>query len=215
MTEETRSVPNSSAALNDELLRKDHKPGSPRRNTKEFIIEKILAVADENHLELQVSNTKLKRMNKEKLNALLGEMLAESVKVQMKEAVHASSTDDSVIALASLRMVHDIVATGVEQGLNSVLPPYGYRVDGFARGLKHPVTSQCIDDCLKEIAAENDVLQYIKSPYARLAIAWSGSMVGSIRRVRMAENKFRYNNNNRRNGPPNMGPRKTAPEVAV
>ena len=60
MTEETRSVPNSSAALNDELLRKDHKPGSPRRNTKEFIIEKILAVADENHLELQVSNTKLK-----------------------------------------------------------------------------------------------------------------------------------------------------------
>ena len=49
MTEETRSVPNSSAALNDELLRKDHKPGSPRRNTKEFIIEKILAVADENH----------------------------------------------------------------------------------------------------------------------------------------------------------------------
>ena len=107
----------------------------------------------------------------------------------MKEAVHASSTDDSVIALASLRMVHDIVATGVEQGLNSVLPPYGYRVDGFARGLKHPVTSQCIDDCLKEIAAENDVLQYIKSPYARLAIAWSGSMVGSIRRVKWSSHE--------------------------
>ena len=60
-------APESIAALNDELLRKDHNPGSPRRNTKEFIIDKILAVADENHLELQVSNTKLKRMNKEKL----------------------------------------------------------------------------------------------------------------------------------------------------
>ena len=39
-------APESNAALNDELLRKDHKPGSPRRNTKEFIIDKILAVAD-------------------------------------------------------------------------------------------------------------------------------------------------------------------------
>ena len=123
----------------------------------------------------------------------------------MKEAVHASSTDDSVIALASLRMVHDICANGFEQSINSLLPAYGYRVDGFARGLKHRVTSQCIDDCLKEIAAENDVLQYIKSPY----VAWSGSMVGST------ENKFKYNNNNRRNGPPNVGPRTAPPKVAV
>ena len=154
-------------------------------------------------------------MNKEKLNALLGEMLEESIKVQMKEAVHASSTDDSVIALASLRMVHDICANGFEQSINSLLPAYGYRVDGFARGLKHPVTSQCIDDCLKEIAAENDVLQYIKSPYARLAIAWGGAMMGSIHRVRIPETKFRYNNNNRRNGPPNVGPRTAPPKVAV
>ena len=189
------------SSLNDELLRKEpEKNKESKRNTKEYIIDRIIAIAEENNLELKASNTKLKRMSKTELNVLLGEMLEETIKIQMKEAVGASGTDDSVIALASLRMIHDMVAHGVENGLNTYLPPYGYRVDGFTRSMKTPVTSKCIDECLKEIAAESDVLGYIKSPYARLAIAWTGSIMGSLRRVPVRNNNL----NNKRHGPPTM-----------
>ena len=128
-------------------------------------------MADENDLELTMSTTKLKRMTKEKLQALLGEMCEEAVKTQMAEAVGArSGSPDSVIALATLRMIHDLMANSVEEGATGFLPRYGYRLEGFAAALMEPTTSACVDDCLKEIAAESDVLQYIQSPYARLAM---------------------------------------------
>ena len=200
------------SSLNDELLRKEpEKNKEAKRNTKEFIIDRILAVAEENNLELKASNTKLKRMSKSELNALLGEMLEESIKVQMKEAVGAAGTSDSLIALASLRMVHDMIAHGVEKGLNTYLPPYGYRVDGFTQSMKTPITSKCIDECLKEIAAESDVLGYIKSPYARLAIAWTGSIMGSLRRVPVRNNNL----NNKRHGPPPMESRPPSQQNSV
>ena len=202
------------SSLNDELLRKSpEKNKEAKRNTKEFIIDRILAVAEENNLELKASNTKLKRMSKTELNALLGEMLEESIKVQMKEAVGATGTSDSVIALASLRMVHDMIAHGLEKVLNTYLPPYGYRVDGFTQSMKTPITSKCIDECLKEIAAESDVMGYIKSPYARLAIAWTGSIMGCLRRVPVRNNQM--NNKNNRYGPPPMESRPPSQQNTV
>lgn len=201
--------------LNNELLQTDKEESktepTPKRNTKEWLIERIISVAEENNLELKASNTKLKRMSKTQLNALLGEMLEESIKVQMKEAVGAKGTDDGVIALASLRMIHDMLATGVERGLNIYLPPYGYSVDGFSRSLKHPITSKCVDECLKEISAESDILGYIKSPYARLAIAWGGGIVSSLRRVQVPNNKNNYKQQ-QRHGPAPMEPRPTRTE---
>ena len=171
-------------AMNDELLKKEAPVDEkPKRNSKEFLIARIVQLADENDLELTMSTTKLKRMTKEKLQALLGEMCEEAVKSQMAEAVGASSGTDSVIALATLRMIHDLMANSVEKGANGFLPRYGYRLDGFAAALKEPTTSACVDDCLKEIAAESDVLQYIQSPYARLAICWSGGLMRAVRRA--------------------------------
>ena len=100
----------------------------------------------------------------------------------MAAAVGAKSGDDSVIALATLRMVHDMLANSVEQGLNVFLPKYGYELSGFSQSLKEKPTSDCVDDCLKEIAAESEILQYVQSPYARLAIAWSGGIMYSLKR---------------------------------
>ena len=76
-----------------------------------------------------VSNTKLKRMSKPALQKLLVEMLNECMKKQMAETVHASGTSDSLIGLATLRMMHDMCVMGVEKGLNGYLPRYGYQVD--------------------------------------------------------------------------------------
>ena len=187
--EKHQDVQKNIKKLNDELLKKDKAPDDkPKRNSKEFLIDKIVLVADENDLELNVSNTRLKRMSKEKLQQMLGEMCEDAVKTQMAAAVNAPGKNDDVIALATLRMVHDLFANGLEQGLNAFLPKYGYQLDGFAQTLQDPITSKCVDDCLKEIAAENDVLQYIQSPWARLGIAWSGGIVRALRRA--PRNKF-------------------------
>ena len=210
--------------LNEELLKKPrvNPEDPPKRNTKDALIERILQIADENNLEITVSNTKLKRMSKPALQKLLGEMLNECMKKQMAESVKATNTSDGAIGLATLRMMHDMCAMGVEKGLNGYLPKYGYQVDGFSETLKKPMVSQCVDECLKEIAAESDVLQYIESPYARLGIAWSTALFSCVRRAQPPTGRpprarggrdgvsletRNYNINHYKNGPSRMEPR--------
>ena len=70
--------------LNDELLKVDKDPEEPsKRNTKEWHINRILVLADENDLELNISNTKLKRMSKPALQKLLGELGEKVVKFKI------------------------------------------------------------------------------------------------------------------------------------
>ena len=102
--EEEKRPPSASkkmGLMNDELLRPVQKTEETKRNTKEFLIDRILSVAEENNLELSISNSKLKRMSKERLQKMLGEMLEEVVKSEMAAAVGAKSGDDSVIACYS------------------------------------------------------------------------------------------------------------------
>ncbi len=187
--------------LNDDLLRAEKPDEASRRNTKEWLIDRILSVADDNGLELSFSNTKLKRMSKKELNALLGQLMEQVVKQNMARAVKSEGTDDKSIALGALRMVHDMLAMAAEGGINTVLPSYGYEVKGFAKSLQHPTVSKCVDECLVEIAQTTDVLEYIESPYARLGIAWAGAMATSIKPYRKITN-----NQNRHVRSPNMGP---------
>ena len=192
--------------LNEELLKKPRvAEEQPKRNTKDALIDRILLMAEENNLEIMVSNTKLKRMSKPALQKLLGEMLNECMKKQIAEAVKAPGTDDNVIAFATLRMMHDMCVMGVEKGLNNYLPKYGYNVHGFHDSMKKPMVSKCVDQCLKEIAAESDVLQYIESPYARLGIAWSTALFTCIQRAPPPRNyNVRHYN---KYGAPRMEPR--------
>ena len=193
-----KSVDEIIPKLNEELLKKNrtNPDDPPKRNTKDSLIDRILGIAEENNLEITVSNTKLKRMSKPALQKLLGEMLNDCMKKQMAESVKAPGTSDNVIALATLRMMHDMCVMGVEKGLNGYLPRFGYQVDGFSDSMKNPMVSKCVDECLKEIAAESDVLQYIESPYARLGIAWSTALFTCIRRAPPANNyRANYNNN--------------------
>jgi hypothetical protein len=180
--------------LNNELLKAssdDEKKGEkPRkRNSKEELIDKIIQVAEHNKITLLHSDTKLKRMTKQQLNELLAETVEKAMRDEMARQVGAKpGATDSIIALGALRMVHDICAKGTEKAINIFLPPYGYEVDGFADGLKEPSVREATDACLVEIANDTDVLQYIQSPWARLAIAWGGALVTSIQ-----QKKKRYN----------------------
>ena len=181
-------------ALNNELLEEPQQVPETKRNSKQAIMDKILELSEEG-VPLDVSNTKLKRMNKRALANKLAEMIEERIKQQMARAVGADSTDNRTLALGALRMVHDLVANAGEQGLNMYLEPRGYTVEGFADALKRPNVSEAVNSCLEEIAAENEeILQYVQSPWTRLALAWGGSMAFSARRCKRLH-------------APNVGPR--------
>lgn len=203
MAELTTSPTSQLTKLNDDLLKAEKPDEASKRNTKEWIIERILSVADDNGLELAFSNTKLKRMSKKELNQLLAQLMEQVMKQNMARAVKADGTDDKSIAIGALRMVHDMLAMAAEGGINQVLPSYGYEVSGFSASLQHPTVSKCVDECLVEIAETTDVLEYIESPYARLGLAWAGAMATSIRPYR----KIANNQNNVR--PSQLGPQQT------
>ena len=192
---------NEHKELNDELLSApDDNAKSPKRNTKDDLIRKILMCAEENNIDLPYSDTKLRRMTKQQLLKLLAELLSEKVRNDLTDQVGAKrGSSNGVIALGALKMVHNIMANTAEKGINTILPKYGYEVHGFCESLKDPVVDDAITMCLEEIAADTDVLQYVESPYTRLAIAWSGALVSSLRKCnkyapRMEPQSYRRQN---------------------
>ena len=205
---EPKESPKNFKKLNDALLDGKEEDKEPKRNSKDDLISKILRCAEENDVRLEHSNTRLRRMTKQQLIELLAEVMEKSVRSQMAAQVGAkSNAADSVIALGALKMVHSIAANTAEKGMNVFLPKYGYEVEGFAEGLKEPAVAEAVDCCLAEIAAETDVLQYIQSPYARLAIAWSGALVTSLKKTKPIIKRDIY--------VANMGPRQIGAENPI
>ena len=193
MTELVRNIESpiervaDAAKLNGELLN----AGSPKkesaavkRNSKDALIDKILSISEKYELEVEYSDTRLKRMNKKQLTKILAGIIEESVKIDMcKQVGCAPGADQKVLGLAALRMMHDICATGFEKGAQAMLPKYGYTIENFTQTLKEPVVSQAIDQCLTEIAAESpEILQYFESPYSRLALSWSGALLSCVKK---------------------------------
>ena len=184
--------PAENTRLNNELIReavvdedKSDSPKKPKRNSKDGLLHKILTIVDKYELDFSYSDTKLKRMTKQELTKLLAAVMEESVKHDMAKAVGVDPrAHGKVVTLGALRMLHNIAATGFEKVFNQFgAPMCGYECHGFAECLRDPTISGSIDECLTEIAAENpEVLQYFDSPYARLALVWSGAMISVIKK---------------------------------
>ena len=187
--------------LNDELL--DTHNGSdksPKRNTKDDLIHKIIMCSDNNDIELPYSDTKLRRMTKQQLTELLADLISEKIRNDLSEQVGAKpGSSNGVIALGALKMVHNILANTAEKGINIFLPSYGYEIVGFSDSLKDPVVDDAVTMCLTEISKDTDVLQYIESPYTRLAIAWSGALVSSLKRCNKYATRVEPRQNRRQN----------------
>ena len=195
----------SEAALNNDLLRATQpKDGRSKRNSKDELIKKIVQLAEQNEIKLEHSDTKLKRMNKHELNGLLADTAEKVMRNEMARQVGATpGASDSVIALGALRMMHDIAARCAETGANVVLPTYGYKVEGFVECLQDPSVREATDACLVEIAKDSEILQYVKSPWARLMIAWGGALVSSVRKIppaRVNGRRYRYSAEMERRG---------------
>jgi hypothetical protein len=157
---------------------------TPKKNTKQALLHKILEVSEKGGIPLEHSNSKLKRMNKQQLAGVLADVIEEGMRRKMARQVGCDEdSDQRTIALGALRMLHDVCALGVQKGGNMLLEPKGYQIEGFSESLKEPTVSHVIDGCLAEIAEENqEILQYIQSPYARLGIAWAGALAFCVRK---------------------------------
>jgi hypothetical protein len=85
-----------------------------------------------------------------------------------------------LVAVSMLRLMHDSLGKVVETSVGSLTP---YELTGFVDSMKNNegVSSQ-IDQCLWEIAEENQILEQIQSPYARLMICWSGAIMQSLKK---------------------------------
>ena len=158
--------------LNDDLLKaseecKTEQEIPKKVNSKQGLIDKIVKISEDQNIPLEHSMTKLAKLMRKEMCRQVGV---------------DEGSDQKVVALGALRMVHDIFAKGAEEGLNRFLPQYGYEVNGFCENLQNPNISKQIDAALAEIAEENDVLQYIQSPYSRLALAWFGGLSMSVRK---------------------------------
>ena len=182
--------PSEEVRLNNQLLNAD-KPADPtekpKRNSKDALRKNILKVVEKYGIELQYSDTKLKRMNKEQLTKVLAEVMEESVRMDMAKSVGVDPrAGGKVITLGALRMVHNICATGFEKGFNHFGPDMcGMELQGFGASLRHPDVQGTVDECLAEIARENpEVLEYFESPYARLALVWVGVLSTTIKKAR-------------------------------
>ena len=193
-----------SAKLNAELLnatKDEPEVKAPKRNSKDALINNILKVVQQYELDFDVSDTKMKRMNKEQLTKVLAEVMEQSVRVDMAKSVGVDPRGGGkVITLGALRMIHNIAAVGFEKCFNQFAAPHvGMESDGFANSLKDPNVQGSVDECLAEIAAENpEILEYFDSPYTRLALIWSGAMLSCL--------KKRNNNINKKHGFPGMEP---------
>ena len=172
--------------LNDALLEEpalDLAESEPKRNSKDELITKILKVCNDANLELDESDSKLRRMTKRQLTEKLAEKIELAVQNTMAEQVGVKAgSPNSVIALGALKMVHNIAAGSAEKFANIFLKPRGYEINGFQQSLKEPHVAESIDQVLAEIAAETDVLQYFNSPYTRLALCWGSALVTSVQR---------------------------------
>ena len=182
--------------LNDDLLGAATgapEPREPKRNTKDELIHKIMLLSKERNLTVPHSNTKLRRMTKRQLADLLAELIESAVHDEVcdKAGVSRGAPPD-LIALGALRMVHDLAAGASEKLGNVFLPKYGFEISGFKEALGQPHVREATDQCLLEISRETDILQHIQSPYTRLALAWGGALMASVRRVEKPRHRARF-----------------------
>ena len=181
--------------LNNELLREDEvAPSSPKRNSKQALINKIVELAEKIGVQIEESDSKLKRMNKEQLNKKLAELMETQLRKKMAENVgiqDASGTESNkVLSIGALRMVHGIIVNGGEKLYNGMVAPrVGYELTNFAKNLQNPAYQDDIDQCLVEISNENpEILEYFESPYTRLMMIWFSCAVTCVKKIEPKEN---------------------------
>ena len=158
-----------------------------KRGSKCDLIEKIHKICDENDLICEYSTTQLKRSTKKRLAEILADLIEAAMEKKIRDQIKVKSIEgasseqnDRLVAIGTLRLLHDSLARATEIGVDRFTP---YSIEGFTDSMGNEQVSDQIDSCLAEIAEEYaDVVEMISSPYTKLALIWTTSAAATCKR---------------------------------
>ena len=158
-----------------------------KRGSKDDLIEKIHKVCDEHDIICEYSTTQLKRSTKKRLSEILAELIETAMEKKIRDQIKVKSIEgatseqnEKLVAIATLRLLHDSLARATEVGVDRFTP---FEINGFTQSMQQEQVSEQIDSCLAEIAAEyQDVVELISSPYTKLALIWTTSAAATCKR---------------------------------
>jgi hypothetical protein len=171
----------------------------PKRGSKDDLISKIHECCDKHDIICEYSTTQLKRSTKKKLAEILAGVIERCMEKKIRDQIKVKSIEgatpeqnEKLVAVGTLRLLHDSLARATEVGVHRFSP---YTISGFTQSMAEERVSEQIDACLLEIAEEySEVLDYISSPYVKLALIWSTSAASTARRKPHSNNNVRIRN---------------------
>ena len=176
------------------------KTKSPKRNSKDEMIQKIIQLSDECGEKLGESNSQLRRMSKKVLTDKLAGLVERRIEFEAQKCLgidKEQAKNPFCVNLAALKMVHDIAVNSTESLVERTSERHGMTIAGFKRKMKD--SQESIDMILSEIAQQYpEVLEKFSSPWVRLGLLWTSNVVISLKkkevnnknvaRVRFAQN---------------------------
>jgi hypothetical protein len=159
----------------------------PKHGSKRSIIEKILKVCEDTDEICEYSTTKLHRMPKKDLLNILADKIELGVQKKITEQAGMQNISNDMndvqrqrlVAMGFLSMGHKILTKGTETMLESYSD---YSITGFTENFDEPRTKEMLEQTLLEIAEEMEVLDYIDSPWSKLALLWGNGIVRTLKR---------------------------------
>ena len=166
------------------------KPTTPKRNSKQSLIEKIIQLSNDVGEPLKESDSQLKRMSKRVLQDKLAALVEKRIEFEAQKCLGLDSEtikSPYMVNLAALKMVHSIAVTSTEALVERTSERHGMTIAGFKTKMKD--SQESIDLILSEIAQEYpEVLEKFSSPWIRLALLWTSNVVISLKKKKPITN---------------------------
>ena len=171
----------------DELIKAQKspvKPVSPKRNSKDDLIQKILKLADDVGEDIEETDSQLRRMSKRALTEKLAKLVERRIEFEAQKALgitNEQAQSPYMVNLAALKMVHSIAVSSAENIVDRTSNRHGMTLQGFSDRMKD--CQESVDQILMEIAElYPDVIEKFSSPWVRLGLLWGSNVMVSLKK---------------------------------
>ena len=159
-------------------------PKSPKRNSKDELINKILQLAEEVGEPVEESNSQLRRMSKKLLTDKLAKLVERRIEFEAQKTLGINAEQAKspyMVNLAALKMVHGICVRSAETLVDRTSNKHGMTLEGFSEKMRE--CQESVDQILSEIAEMYpDVIEKFSSPWVRLGLLWTSNVIISLKK---------------------------------
>jgi hypothetical protein len=157
---------------------------SPKRNSKQELIDKIISLSQDVNEPVLESDSQLKRMNKGQLTEKLASLVEKRIEFEATKVLgidKEQAGNPFLVNLAALRMFHDIACNSVERLVDRTSKSHGMTLEGFTKNMRE--SRESVDLILSEIAQTYpDVLEKFSSPWTRLSLLWCSNVMVTLKK---------------------------------